>query len=77
MAPLLVFPVRYVGEEGYISDTEASAIVPEKVRAAQEEPQDKGAKEIAVEQPPSQEPLLLNESQTTIEQFTEVKHSEL
>ena len=77
MAPLLVFPIRYVGEEGYISDTEASAIVPEKVRIAQEEPQDKGAKEIAVEEPLAQEPLLPNESQKTMDKFTEAKHSEL
>lgn len=31
-APLLMYPIRYTGEKGYISDTEDSVIIPEKLQ---------------------------------------------
>lgn len=31
-APLLVYPIHYTGEEGYVSDTEDSVIIPENLQ---------------------------------------------
>lgn len=51
MAPLFVYPTHYTGENGYISDTESSEIVPEAVRKSSDgketsKADKKGAKEI-------------------------------
>lgn len=32
VAPLLLYPIRYTGEDGYISDTEDSVIIPENLQ---------------------------------------------
>ena len=48
VAPLMVYPVRYTGEAGYISDTESSEIVPDTLKNADSKP-DKGAKEVDVD----------------------------
>lgn len=31
-APLLIYPIRYTGEKGYISDTEDSIVIPENLQ---------------------------------------------
>jgi len=49
--PLLVYPTHYVKDEGYISDTESSEIVPENVRSHPENGKaGKGSKEKTIEE---------------------------
>lgn len=37
VAPLLLYPVRYTGERGYISDTEDSVVIPENLQLIRED----------------------------------------
>lgn len=83
--PLLVYPTHYVKDEGYISDTESSEIMPEKIRSMPENNKaGKGSKEKTIKEMEDDAELLQTSPSTEKPQVTPIPipipidlHSEL
>ena len=71
--PLLVYPTHYVKDEGYISDTESSEIVPEKIRSMPENSKaGKGSKEKTIKEMEDDAELLQTSPSTKKPQVTPI-----